>query len=244
MFIAWVVAFETHAWSTSPADVWDALVKHTNTGGIPRATLRTLIRLVFSFVVAIAVGTALGWWLMASSLARRSVGRLVTALQVIPSVAFLPLAFLWFGYTERAVVFITIVGAFPAVSIATLASLEHVPRNLEEAGRTLGARGWTMFSRIVFPAALPGYVVGLQQAWGFAWRALMAGELITALLKIHSTGLGQLLLHALSKNDIPELLAVMAVVIVFGAAVDLLVFGSMDRRIRHRRGLVPEADRV
>ena len=93
--------------------------------------------------------------------------------------------------TERAVVFVTIVGSFPAMTLATLQAVRQVPPLYERAGRTLGARGWTLYRRIVFPAAMPGVMAGLQQAWGFAWKALMAGELIVA--TVGATGLGHLL---------------------------------------------------
>jgi NitT/TauT family transport system permease protein len=110
---------------------------------------------------------------------------------------------------------------------------------LERAARTLGADGWQLYRTVVFPAALPGYLAGTKQAWGFAWRALMAGELIT-----HTTaasGLGQLLFRSERRLDTPEVLAVLAVIVLIGMVVDLLVFGSIERRIRRRRGLTVAA---
>src|SRR4029078_13655438 len=84
-----------------------------------------------------------------------------------------------------------IVGSFPAMALATLQAIRPVPPLYERAGRTLGARGWTLYRKIVVPAALPGMMAGLQQAWGFAWKALMAGELIV--VAAGATGLGHLL---------------------------------------------------
>ena len=102
-----------------------------------------------------------------------------------------PLAVVWFGATERAVVFVAIVGAFPSMTLATIPRSGQVPPLFKRAGRTLGAEGWPLYRDVIFPAALPGYIAGLQQAWGFAWKALMAGELIVA--GRSATGLGQLL---------------------------------------------------
>jgi NitT/TauT family transport system permease protein len=107
----------------------------------------------------------------------------------------------------------------------------------ERAGRTLGARGWTLYRKIVVPAALPGMMAGLQQAWGFAWKALMAGELIV--VAAGATGLGHLL--AGQEHDVAALLATLAVIVAIGVAVDYVVFGQLDRRIRARRGLLPGA---
>ena len=97
-----------------------------------------------------------------------------------------------------------------------------MPPLLTRAGRTLGARGWQLYREVIFPAALPGYVAGLDQAWGFAWKALMAGELITAGLR--AAGLGQLLQR--SQDDVPMLVATVAVIVVIGVAVEYLIFGT------------------
>jgi len=220
----------------SPTDVWKAFTDGLRDGTIPDATVKTLIRLAFSFVVAIAIGTALGVGMALNEFARRSIRPIVVALQTTPFVAWVPLAVIWFGASERAVVFVTIVGAFPSMTLATIQAFRQVPPLLERAGRTLGARGWSLYRHVVFPAALPGYIAGLQQAWGFAWKALMAGELIVT--AVDATGLGHLL--ARDQTRVPSLLAVLAVIVAIGVAVDYLVFGRIDRRIRRRRGLLIE----
>jgi NitT/TauT family transport system permease protein len=221
----------------SPAVVWAAFVSGMRDGSIPEATLKTLLRLAFSFVVAIALGTALGVGMALNEFARRSIRPIVVALQITPFVAWVPLAVVWFGASERAVVFVTVVGAFPSMTLATIQAFRQVPPLLERAGRTLGARGWDLFRHVVFPAALPGYITGLQQAWGFAWKALMAAELIVTAVK--ATGLGHLL--ARDRSEVPALLAVLAVIVAIGVAVDYLVFGRLDRRIRRKRGLIIES---
>jgi NitT/TauT family transport system permease protein len=220
----------------SPAAVWSAFVDGLRDGSLPDAALRTLVRLAFSFVVAVVVGIALGLGLALNEFARRAVRPLVVALQITPFVAWVPLAVIWFGQTERAVVFVAIVGSFPAMTLATIQAIRNVPPLWERAGRTLGARGWTLYRRVIFPAALPGVMAGLQQAWGFAWKALMAGELIVA--AVGATGLGHLL--GREGSDTPALLAALAVILVIGVAVDYLLFGQLDRRVRRKRGLLLE----
>jgi NitT/TauT family transport system permease protein len=232
-----VAAATSTATLPSPVEVWTAFVDGVRDGTIPDATVKTLIRLAFSFAVAIGLGTALGVGMALSEFARRSIRPIVVALQITPFVAWVPLAVVWFGATERAVVFVTIVGAFPSMTLATIQAFRQVPPLLERAGRTLGARGWQLYRSVVFPAALPGYITGLQQAWGFAWKALMAGELIVTAVK--ATGLGHLL--ARDRAEVPALLAVLAVVVAIGVAVDYLVFGQLDRRIRRKRGLLIES---
>lgn len=230
-----VAVFVSHDTVPSPAEVWSAFARGVSNGVIPEAAGKTLLRLVFSFGVSIVIGTAIGFALALNEFARRAIRPLVVALQITPFIAWLPLAVVWFGLTERAVVFVAIVGAFPSVTLATISSFRQVPPLLKRAGRTLGAEGWQLYRDVIFPAALPGYVGGLQQAWGFAWKALTAGELITA--GLHATaGLGQLLSR--SQNNVPALIATVAVIVVIGVAVEYLVFGPIDRRIRSRRGLL------
>lgn len=220
----------------SPLAVWRAFVDGMRDGTIPEAAAKTLIRLAFSFAVAIALGTAIGFGMALNEFARRSIRPLIVALQIAPPIAWLPLAVVWFGLSERAVVFVAIVGAFPSVTLATMSAFRHVPPLLRRAGLTLGAQGWQLYRSVIFPAALPGYVAGLQQAWGFAWKSLMAGELIVS--GVQATGLGQLL--AQNQQDVPALLAAVAVIVAIGTAVDYLLFNQLDRRIRTRRGLLPQ----
>jgi NitT/TauT family transport system permease protein len=228
-----IAAVTTTTSIPSPARAWTSLREGVADGSIPEATWKTLLRLAFSFFAALVIGTAIGLALAASEVVRRSVRPIVVALLTTPFVAWVPLAVIWFGVTERAVVFVAVAGSFPAVAIATLQSIRQVPPLYVRAGRTLGATGWDLQRSVVFPAALPSYMVGVQQAWGFAWKALMAGELIVP--ATGATGLG----HLLDRSDnVASILAVVAVIAVIGVAVDYFVMGAIDRRIRSKRGLL------
>jgi NitT/TauT family transport system permease protein len=235
LMLVWALVAATTETSSlpGPAEVWTRLRHGFTDGDFLEATLKTLIRLAFSFAAALVIGTALGLVLSAFELARRSIRPLVVALQITPFVAWVPLAVIWFGVTERAVVFVAIAGSFPAVTLATLQGIRQVPPLYVRAGRTLGATGWDLQRSVVFPAALPAYMVGVQQAWGFAWKALMAGELIVQ--ASGASGLGHLLDRS---DDVASILAVVAVIAVIGVAVDSFIVGAIDRRIRSRRGLL------
>ena len=117
-----VAAFVSHDTVPSPAEVWSAFARGVSNGVIPEAAGKTLLRLVFSFGVSIVIGTAIGFALALNEFARRAIRPLVVALQITPFIAWLPLAVVWFGLTERAVVFVAIVGAFPSVTLATISS--------------------------------------------------------------------------------------------------------------------------
>jgi sulfonate transport system permease protein len=218
----------------SPASAWDSLRRHIADGSIPTAIQKSLIRLVFGMGVAVVVGTLVGVGMAASSLVQRSLGSLVAGLHSLPAIVWLPIAILWLGPTERAIVFVVIIGAFPSVALATAASIRQVPPSLVRAGRTLGASGWTLYGRVVVPAAVPGYVAGLQQGWAFAWWALIAGELISTGAR---AGLGHFIDTARQQFDTPTVLATMVVIVLIGMAVDV-GFIALDRRVRGRRGLL------
>jgi NitT/TauT family transport system permease protein len=216
----------------SPATVATRIGHRTSTGTFPDEALHSLIRLAFGVIVAIAVGTVIGVGMAATTFFRRSIGALVAGLQAMPPIAWLPLAVLWFGFNEKAVVFVTILGGFPAIALATSAAARQVSPTLVSAGRTLGARGWGLYRHVVIPAAIPGYLQGLRQGWVFAWRSLLAAEIIIR----GGIGLG----HALSKAgghfDAASVLALMVIVFVIGLLIDF-GFSVLDRRVRARRGL-------
>lgn len=221
----------------SPLETYQAFVSGIADGTLVEATFKTLIRLVFSFALAVVIGTSLGVGFALNEFAHRSIRPLVVALQIVPFVAWVPIAVIWFGPTERAVVFVTVVGSFPSMTLATMAAMRQVPPILKRAGRTLGADGWMLYRDVILPAALPGFLAGLQQAWGFAWKALMAAELIIA--AAGAAGLGHLL--ARDAKDVPALVAVVAMIAVIGVLVEYLVFSRVDRRVRKRRGLLLES---
>lgn len=220
----------------SPADVWNAFTSNlTGPEGLLAAVRGSLIRLVFALSVAVVVGTLIGFAMAASVVVQRSIGTLMTALQALPSIAWLPLAIVWFGPTERAVMFVVFIGGVPAVAIATAISIRQVPPLFTRAARTMSARGWTLQRTVVLPASIPGYWNGLQQAWAVAWRALLAAEII----RIGAArGLGHLL--EASAQNISLIIAIIAVIAVIGLAIDLC-FSVVDRRIRRKRGLLVPA---
>jgi NitT/TauT family transport system permease protein len=238
ILVAWWALYETGRWSDlllpSPAAVWTALTSNlTGPQGILVAAERSILRLFVGLGVAILIGTPIGMAMAGSRFFQRSVGSVIVGLQAIPPIAWLPLAIVWLGFTEKAVVFVVIVGSFPAVAIATASALRLVQPSLVRTGRTLGARGWRLYSRVVLPAAVPEYIAGLQQAWAIAWRALLAAEV----LQTGARGLGHLNFRALAELDTPLMIATIIAIMFVGVAFDWL-FTLVDRRVRARRGLL------
>ena len=162
---------------------------------------------------------------------------MITGLQTMPSIAWFPLAILLFKLSEGAILFVVVLGAAPSIANGLIAGIDHVPPVLLRAGHTMGARGLQRFRHVVLPASLPSFVGGLKQGWAFAWRSLMAGELLVT-LGVFSVGF--LLQQYRDLNDAAGLMAIMIVILVIGIIVDSVVFGSLDRWVRRRHGLLEE----
>lgn len=203
-----------------------------------RALATTIRRALTGYSLAIVVGSLIGLSVVRVRLARTAVGSLITGLQSMPSIAWFPLAILLFKLSEGAILFVLILGAAPSIAAGLIGGVDHVPPVLVRSGRTLGARGIALYRHVILPAALPSFVTGLKQAWAFAWRSLMAGELLVIVARRPS--LGTRLQFARENSDAPSLLALMIVILAIGVVVDT-AFGAADRSIRGRWGLVDES---
>ena len=194
----------------------------------------TLRRALVGYGIAIVAGSILGVLIARVPIVRKAVGHAILGLQSMPSIAWLPLAILVFARSEAAVLFVVILGAAPAVATGLLSGIDHVQPLLVRVGRAMGARGLRLYRYVILPAALPGYLGGLKQGWAFAWRSLMAAEIINAVG--HQPSIGVQLQIARDSSDARQLLALMIVIFFIGVTVDL-GFGFADRAIRRRRGL-------
>ena len=217
-----------------PVPVFERLAQDLSQPGFYAGVAVTLRRALIGYAIAILIGSVIGVVVARVPIVRKAVGHAILGLQSMPSIAWFPLAILLFQATEGAILFVVILGAAPAVATGLLAGIDHVQPLLVRVGRVLGARGLQLYRYVILPAALPGYVGGLKQGWAFAWRSLMAGEIIN--IVAHQPSLGQQLEFARDFADAEQLLALMIVIFVIGVAVDL-GFGFADRAIRRRRGL-------
>lgn len=200
----------------------------------------TIRRAVVGFAIAIAIGSVIGALVSRSKVLRSGIGSMITGLQTMPSVAWFPAAILLFKQTEATILFVVVIGAAPAIANGLIAGVDHVPPVLVRAGHVLGARRTRLFRFVIAPAALPAYVTGLKQGWAFAWRSLMAGELLVQVAG--ALTLGQQLQYNESFNDATGIYAVMVVIFVIGVLVDTVVFGNLERFIQRRYGLAGAND--
>jgi NitT/TauT family transport system permease protein len=189
-------------------------------------------RLVVGFVISAVVGTGLGLALGRVRLLDQTLGSLALGLQALPSICWLPLALLWFGLGEQAILFVVVMGALLSITLSTQAGVKNTDPVYLRAALNLGARGWRLYLLVILPAALPAIISGMKLGWSFAWRSLMAAELLYV-----SLGLGQLLMMGRELNDMNQVVAVMLVIIAIGLVVDRLAFTPLETRVRARWGL-------
>jgi NitT/TauT family transport system permease protein len=220
-----------------PRAVWDSFVENFSTN--MDAAWTTLQRGFKGFAFALVIGTIVGALVARNRVLRSAVGSLITGLQTMPSVAWFPLAILLFQLGEGAIFFVVVLGAAPSIANGLISGIDHIQPILLRAGTVLGARRWKLFRHVILPAALPSFVAGLKQGWAFAWRSLLAGELIVLIPGQFS--LGQQLDANRQLSDSAGVISVMIVILVIGILVDALLFGTAERRIRRRYGLVDAA---
>ena len=220
----------------SPATVFGELWQELVAGKLIAAVAVTLRRAAVGYALAVVVGGAIGILVVRSKTLRAAVGSLITGLQTMPSIAWFPLAILLFQLSEMAILFVVILGAAPSIANGLISGVDHVPPLLLRAGRVLGARGSAMYRFVILPAALPASVAGLKQGWAFAWRSLMAGELLV--LIPGQTSVGAQLQFSREFSDAPGLIAMMIVILTIGIVVDVVIFSTVEHSIRTRRGLV------
>ena len=218
----------------SPATTLAQLGEMIRTDRFWSAMGTTVIRAITGFLLALIIGTIIGILVARITALRLAVGSLITGLQTMPSIAWFPLAILLFGLDEQAILFVVVLGAAPSIANGVITGIDNVPPAFTRLGKVLGAGPAALYRDVVLPAALPTYVSGLTQGWAFAWRSLMAGELLVIIAERPS--LGAQLEFARQFSQSATLLATMLVILILGMVVDGL-FSSLARSLRRRRGL-------
>lgn len=236
LIVAWQVFTYTGIIPTynlpGPGDVVGSLVNLLQSGQLLPAIAATMSRLAVGYAISLAIGVVLGLLIGCFRIVEDTVGSLVLGLQALPSVCWLPLGILWFGLSDQAIIFIVIMGAVFSITLGVTEGIKNTPPVYLKAARNLGARGLALARQVILPAAMPAIFSGLKQGWTFAWRSLMAGELI-----YFTQSLGNLLQQGRDNLDPAQVMAVMVVIIAISVVIENLIFGPLERRIRERRGL-------
>jgi NitT/TauT family transport system permease protein len=216
------------------ANLWDQL-QHGQLWGAIGNTLETA---VIGYLAAMLIGSVLGAIVSRIPPLRAATGSIISGLQTMPSIAWFPFAIILFGTNESAILFVMVLGAAPSIANGLITGVDYTPPLLLRAGRTMGLRGVALYRYLILPASVPAYLAGLRQGWAFAWRSLMAGQLLVII--VGNLSLGILLNNAQNNLDLTSAISIMIVILVIGIVVDA-IFSKTDRAVRRRRGLLTDA---
>ncbi len=241
LLVVWELVYRAEVKPTyalpSPADVGLVLLDQLRDGTLLEAITTSITRGGVGFVVAVLIGTPLGLLVGRVQAVRRGIGPIISGLQSLPSVAWVPAAIIFFGLGEGAIYAVVLLGAVPSIANGMVSGIDQVPPLFLRVGRVLGARGLSSARFVLLPAVLPAYLGGLRQGWAFSWRSLMAAELIVSSPEL-GLGLGQLLDQGRLLNDMSLVFAGILGILVVGIAVELCLFAPLERRVLRRRGLL------
>ena len=217
----------------SPVDVIKSFTQGFISGHYSLAIFYSLIRVVSGYFLALIAGIITGILLARYYLLDITFGKTILALQSIPSVAWVPLALLWFGISNKAVLFIIILEAVLPVTLGTKNAMKNIPHNLIRAAQTLGSRGLHLYWNVIIKAMIPELVTGLRLSWAFAWRALIAGELF-----ISGSGIGQTLELGRALADMPQVISMIIIIGLIGFITENVFFGTIEKNVRTAWGLL------
>ena len=238
LIILWQLLYDAHIWSPvlvpSPASVANYLRGAAGDGTLGQATLITMRRLLIGYVIGIIFGLPLGLLTARWNVLQDTVGTLSLGLQTLPSVCWVPLALLWFGQTEAAMLFVVVMGTLWSVVIATDTGVRNVPPIFRRAALTMGSKNMHLWLKVILPAALPFVVSGMKQGWAFAWRSLMAAEIFVTILT--GFGLGQLLHFGREQQAMDQVIGIMVIIVVIGLLADKIFFLPIEQFLHRRWG--------
>ncbi|MEV8315983.1 ABC transporter permease [Streptomyces sp. NPDC059900] len=221
----------------APSAVWDEVQAAWLEGTLLEYIWTSVSRGLLGFLMALAIGTPLGLIVARVRFVRAAIGPILSGLQSLPSVAWVPPAVIWLGLNDQMMFAVILLGAVPSIANGLVAGVDQVPPLFLRAGRTLGATGLRHTWHIVMPAALPGYLAGLKQGWAFSWRSLMAAEIIAQSPDL-GMGLGQLLEAGRTNSSMSQVFFAIFLILIVGIAIDLLIFSPLERRVLRSRGLL------
>jgi len=216
----------------NPIGVWQSLLTLLRQNILFAAVFFSLRRALIGFLLSVVIGLIVGILLSRLKVLTAAFKPIILGIQSLPAVCWVPFAILWFGLTENSIIFVVIIGSTFSISIAVESAIRNVNPLYIKAAKTMGAKGAALYFHVVLPAGLPALITGLKQGWSFAWRALMAAEVMSATI-----GLGQTLMMGRDLADINRVMLIILIIILIGILVEKFVFSIAEERILKRVGL-------
>jgi NitT/TauT family transport system permease protein len=239
LILVWHLLVRTGLWSPvllpGPGAVAEYLAAALRDGSLLSSSWVTMKRLLAGYLIGCLIGLPLGLMTARSRTLNDTLGVLALGLQTLPSVCWVPLALIWFGQSESAMLFVVIMGTLWSVLISVDNGVRNLPPIYTRAARTMGSTGFHTLRHVILPASMPYVISGMKQGWAFAWRSLMAAEIYVTLLTGY--GLGHLLHFGRELNAMDQVAAVMIVIVVIGLLADKVLFSPWERFLHRRWGL-------
>ena len=220
----------------SPSDVLESIKSQWGQGNLQQAMLRSFTRGFQGFILAILIATPIGLALGLNKYLRLILGPILLGLQQLPSVAWVPAAIIWFGLSPTTIFAVILLGAVPSIANGLISGIDQIPPIYLKLAKVLHANRWKSIRHVILPASWTGYLAGLEQGWAFAWRSLMAAELI-AVSPALGLGIGQLLDVGRQLGDMSLVITSIFMIMFIGVVVEKVFFSPMRTRTLEKRGL-------
>jgi len=210
---------------------------HDIASGVLIDRIATSLRsLMLGYLAGLFLAAALTTIAVSTRIGSDILSTLTAMFNPVPAIALLPLALIWFGLGMPSLVFVIVHSVLWAVALNTLTGFRSVPETLRMSGRNYGLRGIRYVALILIPAAFPSILAGLKIGWAFAWRTLIAAELVFG-VSSRSGGLGWYIFEARSELETNRVFAGLLAVILIGLIVEAVVFRFIEKHTVQRWGM-------
>jgi NitT/TauT family transport system permease protein len=243
ILVTLAVAWEVYArWLANPlmfptfSETVDALWDSATRGPLVDRMVTSIRVLLIGYASGLAIGAALTTFAVSTRIGTDLLSTLTAMFNPLPAIALLPLALLWFGLGVPSLVFVIIHSVLWAVALNTHSGFLAVPETQRMAGMNYGLRGLRYVMQILIPAAFPSILAGLKIGWAFAWRTLIAAELVFG-VSSRTGGLGWFIFENRSKLETANVFAGLFTVILIGLLVESVIFRTIEQRTVRKWGM-------
>jgi len=217
----------------SPIAVGQTIIELVSDFTLIEGTALTLWRLFLGFMISITLGMSVGLTMIKFPQFGKTMSSFAVGLQSFPSIAWIPFAILLIGFNDFGILFVVIMSCIFSVMLSTYTGIRNVPPIYLRAAKNMGAKGFSLFRHVLIPAATPSLIMGMRQAWSFAWHALIGAEMLITTL----VGLGYILSVGREFSNMSQIIATMIVIFTIGLIFDRVVFIKIEEKVRDRWGL-------
>lgn len=236
----WQLAYLSGIWPKvslpSPLLVLESFIELIQDNTLLVSIGMTLYRLLIGFTVSIAIGIGLA--MVKFTGFGKTMSSFAIGLQSFPSVAWVPFAILLIGLNDAGILFVVIMSSVFSVMMSAYSGIRNIPPIYLKAARNMGAKGFSLFRHLMIPAATPALIIGIKQAWSFAWHALVGAEILMAA----SIGIGHIMLIGREFQLMDQIIASMITIFALGMIFDKIIFAKLEDKVREKWGLRQEQD--